>query len=85
MNTSELASAQKILEHIAGNDGKLTWYNIVRHIDVQDVERIPPPYAVLKALVSEGLLRIEPPEGGNQARYRITDEGRLRLVQPPRS
>ncbi len=82
MNTSELASAQKILEHVAMNDGELTWYNIVRHIDVQDVERIPPPYAVLKELVREGLLRLEPPDGGNEARYLITDEGQMRVAEP---
>jgi len=45
-------------------------------VDLSDVERDPPPYAVLKALVAQGLLAADPPEGGNQARFSLTERGR---------
>lgn len=84
MNTLELASAQKILEHVAANDGKLTWYNLVRYVDLQGVEKIPPVFAVAEQLIAEGMLRLDPPDGGNAARYCITEAGRLRLAMSSR-
>lgn len=76
MNYLELRSARRILEIVGRHNGELTWYSIVRRVDLSDVERDPPPYGVLKALVEQGLLATDPPEGGNQAKFSITERGR---------
>lgn len=71
--------AAAILSRIAQNDGKLTWYNIVRWVDTLSLERIPPPFAVLQALQKHGFVNVTPPSGGNDARFSITPEGRQLL------
>lgn len=76
MNYLALNSTVMILETVAADDGRMTWYNIVKTVDQQDgAERIPPTYHVLKELTAQGYLRTDPPEGGNDARYFLTDAG----------
>ena len=81
MDYLELSSAKAIMETVAEHDGQLTWYSIVKDIDQRGLEKIPPSYYVLKELTNRGLLRVEPPEGGNLARYWLTDAGREHLSQ----
>lgn len=79
MDYLELRSALAIMKRVAEHDGALTWYAIVKDVDQLGLEKIPPSYYVLKELTNRGLLRVEPPEGGNLARYRLTDAGRQHL------
>jgi hypothetical protein len=82
MNYLQLNSTRLILQVVASNNGLYTWYNIVKSVDqMHDVERIPPTYDVLKELTHLQYLRLEPPEGGNTARYWITDSGTKFLQQ----
>lgn len=77
-------SASEILKAVSTNDGSWTWYNITRHVDqVEGVEKIPPVYFVLKQLVKAGLLRVEPPEGGNAAVYFLTEHGKQVVATLP--
>jgi DNA-binding PadR family transcriptional regulator len=81
MNYLDLKSAVAILQLVAGSKGQLTWYNIVRTVDQLGVERIPPPYAVLKGLARLGYLTTSPLEGGNAATYQITPQGQAFLTE----
>lgn len=76
MDYLELKSTKAILHRVATSDGALAWYNIVKDVDQLDLERVPPTYYVLKELTNNGYLRIEPPNGGNNAKYWLTDSGR---------
>jgi hypothetical protein len=79
MEYLELQSALAIMERVAAYDGQLTWYTVVKSVDQLGLEKIPSSYDVLKALAHQGLLRLDPPEGGNFARYWLTDMGRQYL------
>jgi DNA-binding PadR family transcriptional regulator len=74
-----LKSANKILEYVMKNNGTLTWYNIVRHIDKIKVEKIPPPYYVLQQLVEEGYLERDTKDNENSSKYFITEQGQQYL------
>ena len=74
-NYLALDSTKRILEKIAANNGLLTWYNIVKSIDTWDMKQTPPPFYVLKELTKLGYLRVEPNDGGNNAKYWLTDGG----------
>jgi Fe2+ or Zn2+ uptake regulation protein len=73
-------SAWKILEYVAHPRGVPTWHNIVRYIDQQGVEQIPPPYHVLQVLVKEGYLTRDTVENKNTSKYLITETGRQCLA-----
>ncbi|NJN12710.1 MAG: hypothetical protein HC815_34070 [Richelia sp. RM1_1_1] len=76
MNHLNLNSARRILQTVASNNGVFTWYSIVKTVDqYEDVERLPPPFYILQELIQHGYLKLEPPEGGNQAKYWITETG----------
>lgn len=80
VNYLKLNSAKRILEKVAVNNGLLTWYSIVKYVDqLDDIERDPPSYYVLQELINVGFLRLEPSEGGNSAKYWLTETGRLFL------
>jgi DNA-binding PadR family transcriptional regulator len=81
MDYLKLQTALAIMEKVAARDGALTWYAIVKDIDQLGLEKIPSSYYVLQELANRGLLRIEPPEGGNLARYWLTDAGGQYLSQ----
>jgi len=81
-NTLSLQSAQKILEYVLQNDGLLTWYNIVRHIDRLPVEKIPPSYHVLQQLLNEGYLQRDTESNENGSKYFITERARQYLGEP---
>jgi len=83
MNCEELKSTRQIMAYVAAHDGELTWYNIVTHVDRLDVERDPPPFAVIKELTVQQCLETAPPGGGNEATYRLTDKGRELLKRLP--
>jgi DNA-binding PadR family transcriptional regulator len=79
-------SAWEILKAVSAHDGAWTWYNITRRVDqVEGVEKDPPVLHILKQLVDAGLLRTEPPEGGNAAVYRLTEQGSQALARLVRS
>jgi Fe2+ or Zn2+ uptake regulation protein len=76
MEYLKLNSARKILKVIKSNNGLFTWYNIVKRVDqMEDTERIPPTYEVLKELTRLGLIRVEDSAEGNSAKYSITNSG----------
>lgn len=82
VNYLKLNSTKIILEKVAVNNGLLTWYNILKSVDqLNDVELDPPSFYVLKELVNVAFLRLEPLEGGNSAKYWLTETGRLFLSQ----
>ncbi|MDQ3684694.1 MAG: hypothetical protein M3430_03725 [Acidobacteriota bacterium] len=82
MNYLELNSAKKILEAVAGNDGQLTWYSIVKRVDQEeDVERVPPSYHVLKELTKLGYLRTDSPTLTNDSRYSLTEIGHAYVLK----
>jgi DNA-binding PadR family transcriptional regulator len=83
MSYEHLKSARQILAYVAAHEGEVTWYNVVTHVDRLDVERDPPPYAVLKELTVRQCLETTPAEGGNAATYRLTDKGRELLGRLP--
>jgi hypothetical protein len=76
MNYLNLNSTKRILQIVASNNGIYTWYNIVKSVDQMDgVEKVPPTYAVLKELTRLTYLQVNPPDGGNFAKYSITESG----------
>jgi hypothetical protein len=76
MDYLNLNSARRILQTVASNNGAFTWYSIVKTVDqYDDVEHVPPSFYVLQDLTQHGYLQIEPPEGGNYAKYWITESG----------
>ena len=76
MEYLNLNSARIILQTVVSNNGVFTWYSIVKTVDqYEDIERIPPSFYVLQELTQHGYLQLEPPEGGNQAKYWITEAG----------
>jgi Fe2+ or Zn2+ uptake regulation protein len=76
MEYLKLNSAKKILQVIKSNNGLFTWYNIVKRVDqMEDIERMPPTYEVLKELTRLNLVRVEDSTEGNSAKYSITDSG----------
>jgi len=78
----KLNSTKRILERVAANEGLLTWYGIVKYVEqLDDIERDPPSYYVLKELTRLKFLRLEPPDGGNSANYWLTETGRAFLSQ----
>jgi Fe2+ or Zn2+ uptake regulation protein len=82
MNYSELNSFRKILETIAAKNGKYGWYSIVKTVDqLEDIEKIPTVFEVLQELTQIGYLRKEPHDGGNEAKYLITEDGIFFLSQ----
>ena len=82
MEYLELNSTRIILETVAKYNGRYTWYNIVQTVDqIENVEKVPPTYAVLKELTMTGYLKIEPSDGGNSAKYWITEDGKKKLSQ----
>jgi hypothetical protein len=85
MNYLELNSTILILETVANNNGLYTWYNIVKTVDqIEGVEKFPPTYEVLKELIAIDYLRIDPSDGGNFAKYFITQVGKdfLQRIKP---
>jgi hypothetical protein len=76
MTYENLQSTRQILSYVAAREGQVTWFNVVTYVDRLDVERDPPPYAVLKELAAAGCLETAPEGGGNAATYRLTDKGR---------
>jgi DNA-binding PadR family transcriptional regulator len=76
MDLLRLRSTQRILGTVAAHDGEFSWYNIMIRVDHAGFERDPPPFAVLKWLVSEGYLRSEPPDNSSKSRYWLTEKGR---------
>lgn len=82
MDYLKLNSTKRILERVAANNGLLTWYGIVKYIDqLDDVELDPPSYYVLQELTRAEFLQREPPEGGNSAKYWLTQTGQALLSQ----
>lgn len=79
-NCLSFQSAQKILEYVAQHDGAMTWYNVVKYIDQLGVERIPPPYQVLQALVKDNYLTRDTQENKNTSKYSITALGQRYLA-----
>ena len=76
MDYLKLNSAKLILQMVASNSGAYTWYNIVKTVDqMDDVERVPPTYEVLKELTRLTYLQIDPSTEGNFAKYCITEAG----------
>jgi Fe2+ or Zn2+ uptake regulation protein len=76
MSYDELNSFRKILEVVAAKNGEYNWYNIIKVIDqMESTEKIPPAYEVLKELIRIGYLTKEPLDGGNEAKYLITEDG----------
>jgi len=84
-NTLSLQSAHKILEYVLQNDGLLTWYNIVKHIDRLPVEKIPPSYHVLQQLVNEGYLQRDTINNKNGSKYIVTELALQFLGKPVQS
>ncbi|NET39572.1 MAG: hypothetical protein F6K19_47695 [Cyanothece sp. SIO1E1] len=76
MDYLKLNSARRILQTVASNNGSYTWYNIVKTVDqMDDVEKLPPTYEVLKELTRLMHLRVDTPEGDNASKYWITKSG----------
>lgn len=79
MDYLKLRVTKAILEKIAANEGKLSWYNIVVSIDCSGkFDTIPPPFYVLKELVNLELIEIVPSntENRNADKYKLTKAGR---------
>ena len=82
MDYLKLNSAKLILQMVASNSGAYSWYNIVKTVDqMDDVERVPPTYEVLKELTRLTYLQIDPSTEGNFAKYCITEAGFALLNQ----
>jgi len=81
-NCLSLQAARKILEYVRQNDGLLTWYNIVKHIDQLQVEKIPPPYYVLQQLLEDNYLVQDTEKNENSSKYMITQRARQYLGEP---
>lgn len=80
-----LKSTKLILQMVASNSGAYSWYNIVTAVDqIDDVERVPPTYEVLKELTRLAYLHIDPSTEGNSAKYCITEAGLALLNQEMR-
>ena len=80
MEYLKLNSTQKIIEIVAANNGLFTWYNIVKYVDqLEDIELDPPSYYVIKELTRLKFIRIEPANGGNSAKYWLTEIGQTFL------
>jgi hypothetical protein len=78
----KLNSAKLILQMVASSNGAYSWYNIVKAVDqIDDVERVPPTYEVLKELTRLTYLQIDPSTQGNSAKYCITEAGLALLNQ----
>jgi len=76
-----LRSTKAILEFILRNDGEVNWYRVAINVDRLGLEKHPPTYGVLKELVASGYLHLDPPEGGIEATYSLTNAGRDLLKQ----
>jgi hypothetical protein len=76
MEYSALVSFKTILKLVALNNGLYTWYNIVKTVDqIEDIEKCPPTYEVLKELTRIGYLQTDSPESENDTKYSITQDG----------
>ncbi len=82
MDYLTLKSAKSILQMVASNDGAYSWYNIVKTVDqIDDVEKVPPTYEVLKELTRLNYLQIDPSTTDNSSKYCITGNGLALLNQ----
>jgi Fe2+ or Zn2+ uptake regulation protein len=82
MDYLTLKSAKSILQMVASNDGAYSWYNIVKTVDqIDDVEKVPPAYEVLKELTRLNYLQIDSSTIGNSSKYCITRNGLALLHQ----
>jgi hypothetical protein len=84
IDPSSSRTALEVLRVVSTHNGSWTWYNITTRVDqIEGIEKDPPVFHVIKNLVAGGLLRTEPPEGGNAAVYFLTKQGEdiIRHVQ----
>jgi DNA-binding PadR family transcriptional regulator len=75
MNLHKLNSTKLILERVRKYDNGLTWYNIVKYVDLkEESEKDPPVFAILKQLREDGFLSSDG-SAKNASKYSITDTG----------
>lgn len=80
MDYLKLKVTRSILEKVAAKNGLLTWYNIVKSMErTNDIEKIPPPYYVLKELTRIGFLELDPPNENTNSKYKLTKDGQIFL------
>lgn len=80
MEYLKLNSTKIILEIVDKNNGTCNWYSIVKTADqIENVEKSPPNFYVLRELIVMGYLKIEPSDGENSAKYFITEAGKYFL------
>ena len=73
---SDQTKAVTILRLVQREDGLLSWYPIVIHVDTRGASQDIPTYAVLMELTDGGYLHREPDDNSNKATYHLTQKGR---------